>query len=135
MATTSYLDLVRGPGNRKRLFVSLTLGMFSQWGGNGVASYYLTPILISVGVTDADKQLVITGCLQAWNLVCATGAAACIKRLGKRTLFLSSASIMFVSFILITALSASFANTQYAATGIAVIPFIFTFSMGYAIAL
>jgi len=135
MATTSYLDLVRGPGNRKRLFVSLTLGMFSQWGGNGVASYYLTPILISVGVTDADKQLVITGCLQVWNLVCATGAAACIKRLGKRTLFLSSASIMFVSFILITALSASFANTQYAAAGIAVIPFIFTFSMGYAIAL
>ena len=131
----SYLDLVKGPGNRRRLFVSLTLGLFSQWGGNGVASYYLTPILISVGVTDAALQLTITGCLQVWNFACAIGAASCIKRLGKRTLFLTSAAVMFVSFVLITALSASFAQSQHAATGIAVIPFIFTFSMGYAIAL
>jgi hypothetical protein len=68
-----------------------------------VASYYLTPTLISVGVTDASLQLTITGCLQVWNFACAIGAASCIKRLGKRTLFLISAAVMFVSFVLIMA--------------------------------
>jgi hypothetical protein len=68
-----------------------------------VASYYLTLTLINVGVTDASLQLTITGCLQIWNFACAIGAASCIKRLGKRTMFLTSAAVMFVSFVLIMA--------------------------------
>jgi hypothetical protein len=68
-----------------------------------VASYYLTLTLINVGVTDASLQLTITGCLQVWNFACAIGAVSCIKRLGKRTLFLTSAAVMIVSFVLIMA--------------------------------
>jgi hypothetical protein len=68
-----------------------------------VASYYLTLTLINVGVTDASLQLTITGCLQVCDFACAIGAASCIKRLGKRTMFLTSAAVMFVSFVLIMA--------------------------------
>lgn len=37
-ANTSWFDLGSTKGNRKRLFISLTLGITSQWCGNGVVS-------------------------------------------------------------------------------------------------
>jgi hypothetical protein len=43
--------------------------------------------------------------------------------------------IMLVSYVLVTALSGSFAMTRHAATGGAVIPFLFIFFAGYGIAL
>ncbi len=36
---TSYLDFVRTKGNRHRLALIVTLGLFSQWSGNGLASF------------------------------------------------------------------------------------------------
>jgi MFS family permease len=38
--STSYLDMVKTKGNRRRLLISITLGIFGQWSGNGVVSYY-----------------------------------------------------------------------------------------------
>jgi MFS family permease len=38
--TTSYMDMIRTKGNRRRLLISVTLGIFGQWSGNGVVSYY-----------------------------------------------------------------------------------------------
>src|SRR3954471_16316785 len=37
----SYKDMLKTKGNRQRLFISITLGVFGQWVGNGVVSYYL----------------------------------------------------------------------------------------------
>jgi hypothetical protein len=42
---------------------------------------------------------------------------------------------MFASYVIITGLSGSFAQSGSGATGIAVIPFLFIFFMGYDIAL
>lgn len=32
-ASASYADMVKTPGNRHRLFISITLGVFAQWAG------------------------------------------------------------------------------------------------------
>lgn len=37
-SSTSWFDLSGTKGNRRRLFISVTLGVFSQWCGNGVVS-------------------------------------------------------------------------------------------------
>jgi len=37
-AKTSYADMWKTKGNRHRLFITLTLGIFSQWSGGGVVS-------------------------------------------------------------------------------------------------
>jgi MFS family permease len=37
---SSYLDFFKTKGNRYRLFLIATLGLFSQWSGNGLTSYY-----------------------------------------------------------------------------------------------
>ncbi|CAI7600619.1 unnamed protein product [Penicillium glandicola] len=131
----SYAEMVKTPGNRRRLMISITLGMFAQWAGNGVISYYLSLILTSVGVTEVRDQTLISACLQMWDLAFAGLGAFLIDRLGRRPLFMASAGIMLVSYVLVTALSASFAVTDNAAIGGAVIPFLFIFFAGYCIAL
>jgi MFS family permease len=133
--SASYTDMLKTKGNRHRLFISVTLGVFAQWSGNGVVSYYLALVLDTVGVKSTTHQLVISACLQMWNLVFAVGAAFNVDNLGRRKLFLASAVTMAISFIVITGLSGSFAQTQTASTGAVVIPFLFIFFAGYDIAL
>jgi MFS family permease len=135
LANASYAELWKTPGNRRRLLISVSLGIFSQWCGNGVVSYYLAIVLTTVGVTSVTHQTLIAGLLQVWNLIFAVVAALSVDKLGRRPLFLASASIMLIGYILVTALSGTFAETGSPATGIAVIPFLFIFFAGYDIAL
>jgi MFS family permease len=103
--------------------------------GNGVVSYYLALVLETVGITSVTDVTLISGFLQLWNLIWCVAAAFSVDRLGRRPLFLASAVIMGVSYILVTGLSGSFANNHTPAVGIAVIPFLFIFFAGYDIAL
>ncbi|KAH7118328.1 sugar transporter [Dactylonectria macrodidyma] len=134
-SSASYLDMVKTKGNRHRLFISITLGVFAQWCGNGVVSYYLPVVLNSVGITTVTEQTLISACLNLWNLIWAIAAAFNVERFGRRPLFLASASIMLISFIIVTGLSGSFASTGSSSLGIAVIPFLYIFNAGYAIAM
>jgi MFS family permease len=89
---SAWNDLWATPGNRHRLFISISLGIFAQWAGNGVVSYYLSIILNSVGITSVDDQTLISACLQVWNLIWAVTAALLVERLGRRLLFMTSVS-------------------------------------------
>lgn len=73
--------------------------------------------------------------MQIWNLIWAVGAASLVDRLGRRFLFLASAAIMLVGYIVTTALSATFNQSGNSAVGLAVIPFLFIFYAGYDVAL
>ena len=132
--STTYLDMFKTKGNRHRLFISVTLGVFAQWNGVGVVSYYLSLVLDSAGITSVTSQTLINGCLQIWNLILAVGAACLVDRLGRRFLFLTSCIGMLISYIIISGLSGSFANTGDKATGLAVIPMLFLFYGSYDIA-
>ncbi len=134
-ASSSYADMFKTRGNRWRVLISVTLGIFSQWSGNSVVSYYLALVLKTVGITSVTNQTLVSACLQIWNLLWAVAAAVSVERLGRRPLFLASAATMLVSYIIITGLSGSFANTGNAAVGTAVIPLLFIFFAGYDIAL
>lgn len=133
-STTSYRDMIRGRGNIHRTFISVTLGIFAQWNGVGVASYYLAPVLETVGITSVTQQTMISGFLQLWNLILAVSAAVSVDRVGRRVLFLTSCLGMLASYIAITGLSGSFAHTGASGTGVAVIPFLFIFYGFYDIA-
>jgi hypothetical protein len=41
---SSYMDMLRTKENRHRLFISITLGMFTQWNGVGIVSNNLTSL-------------------------------------------------------------------------------------------
>jgi MFS family permease len=133
--STSYLDMFKTKGNRRRFFISVTLGIFAQWSGNGVVSYYLALVLQTVGITSVTDQTLISGCLQIWNLIFAVAAAAAVDKVGRKALFMASGINMLVSYIITTGLSASFAQIGASGTGLAVISFLFIFFAGYDIAL
>lgn len=62
--TSRYVDFVKTRGNRHRLFLLISAGIFSQWSGNGLTSYYFGEIMNSIGVTDRKEQFeVILRCL------------------------------------------------------------------------
>ncbi|KAH8822939.1 hexose transporter-like protein [Flagelloscypha sp. PMI_526] len=130
----SYLDFLRTSANRRRLFVILIISFGTNWVGNGVVSYYLSPILKLVGVTKPVEVSAINGCLATWNLLVAASVAQHVDRIGRRPLWLISTGGMLISYCIITALSATFAKTQKSGTGIAVIPFLFIFFGFYDIA-
>lgn len=133
-ASTSWLDLFRGKGNRHRSFISITLGVFAQWNGVGIVSYYLAPVLVTVGITSVTEQTMISGFLQLWNLILSVSAAMTVDTLGRRKLFMASSLGMLACYIVITGLAGSFAHSGAVATGIAVIPFLFLYYGFYDIA-
>ena len=68
-------------------------------------------------------------------MIFAVTAAFCVDRLGRRKLFLASAATMLISYVIVTGLSGSFAQSGQASTGAAVVPFLFFYFAGYDIAL
>ncbi|PWY69968.1 MFS general substrate transporter [Aspergillus eucalypticola CBS 122712] len=83
----------------------------------------------------SSEQLIITACLQIWDLICGIGAALLVDLVGKRPLFHSSAIIMTISYIMITAFTASFEEHHERSVGTAVIPLLFIYFASYGIAL
>lgn len=131
---SKWSDLISTPGNRKRTYIAVSLGVFAQWNGIAIVSYYLTLVLDTIGITDSTMQTLINGLLQIFNLIAASSAALLVDLLGRRTLFLWSGIGMFVSYVIWTACSALFAEQGSEAAGRAVVAFIFIFYFHYDIA-
>ncbi|KAI0754445.1 hexose transporter [Daedaleopsis nitida] len=126
--------LVATKGNRKRMVIIIAIAWFSQWSGNGLVSYYLNQVFTTIGITDTNIQLLITGILAIWNLCWAVFASFQVERWGRRFLFLTSAAGMTLFFTLQTICSARYAITQSEAAAHAVIAFIFLFYAAYDLA-
>lgn len=61
--TSSYVDFLKTKGNRRRLITLLSLGLFSQWSGNGLTSYYFSIVMDSIGYTNKNTQFIVNGVL------------------------------------------------------------------------
>ncbi|KAM9883609.1 sugar transporter [Verticillium dahliae] len=112
-STTSWAELFATNGNRHRAFISVMLGIFAHWNGVGVVPYYLALI---------------------WNLFFAVLAAVNVDRVGRRPLFLLSSGGMLISYIIISGLSSSFAQTGMSSVGLAVVPFLYIYYGFYDLA-
>jgi len=132
--TSSYFDFFKTKGNRYRLMLLASLGLFSQWSGNGLVSYYATDVYDSIGITDADTQLGINGGLTILSLIVSVSCALLVDRVGRRPLFISATAAMCVTFIVWTIASSQQEATKSKAAGQAVIAMIWIFSVAYALA-
>ncbi|EJC98582.1 hexose transporter [Fomitiporia mediterranea MF3/22] len=131
---TGWLQLVRTPGNRRRMRIIIAIAFFSQWSGNGLASYYLNKVFDTIGIQDRTEQLLISGGLSIWSAITAiTGGLLCDKA-GRRPLFLASTAGMLLFFVLQTICSAQFALHGNKAAGNAVVAFLFLYSAAYGMA-
>lgn len=135
ISETSYLDLIKNAPNRRRTTIAVIVGVFSQWNGVGVVSYYLTLVLNTIGITETKDQALINGLLQIFNWIIAVFAGAMmVDRIGRRSLFLISTAGMLVSYIAWTALTSVFTKNLNEVAGHAVVAFIFIYYFFYDIA-
>ncbi|KAL4874294.1 hexose transporter protein [Aspergillus karnatakaensis] len=125
----SYTDFLKTPGNRKRLLVTVVMAMGVNWVGNGIVSYYLSPVLKSVGISEPINILSVNAGLAAWNLVIAETAGLYVDDWGRRPTLLTSTIGMIFSYAFVMGFSAGFAESGGTKTnlGIAAVPFLFIF--------
>jgi hypothetical protein len=94
----SWRELFQTKANLHRMLIASAVGLFSQWSGNGLVSYYLAKVLASIGITDTRKQNQINLGLQCWNLVMGVTAAFITKLIGRRTQYLIAFTGMTIVF-------------------------------------
>lgn len=55
-SNTSYLDFFKTKGNRYRLAVLFSLGLFSQWSGNAIISNYSNVLYTQAGIQGSEQK-------------------------------------------------------------------------------
>ncbi|KFZ01877.1 hypothetical protein V500_00581 [Pseudogymnoascus sp. VKM F-4518 (FW-2643)] len=106
-----WIELLQTPGNRKRVLITACVGLFAQWSGNGLISYYLSKVLQT-----------------CWNLLTAATAAFATAFLRRRVQYLTSFVSITICFPILTACSATFARSGEHSAATAVIAFIFIYN-------
>ncbi|KAH7336660.1 general substrate transporter [Rhexocercosporidium sp. MPI-PUGE-AT-0058] len=132
--STGWKALIHNPGNRRRVFILVCLGCFSQWSGNGLVSYYLVRVLETVGITNPRERNILNGCLMIFNWITSVASAFLTARLKRRTQFLISVSGMFGIFASQTLCAGLFNEDHNTAAGKAVIAMLFLFYFFYNLA-
>ncbi|KAJ5506448.1 Major facilitator superfamily domain general substrate transporter [Penicillium expansum] len=128
-----WVELVQSPGNRKRTLIAICVGIFTQWSGNGLVSYYLAKVLATVGVTDKKTQNVINLSLSCWMWICATGSAFLTSFLPRRIQYLTAFVGMTIVFSVWTGVSAGYAQHGTHSEAIAVVAMIFLYNAMYSV--
>ncbi|KAL2699582.1 hypothetical protein AAEP93_009557 [Penicillium crustosum] len=127
----SYVDFLRTPGNRKRLLIIISFGLFAQWSGNGLVSYYLNLIMDSIGIKDPNQQLLINGALTSFNLATNIAFSFFVDKWGRRPIMIISSAGMMVAFMVWTILSAKYYDHANSALGSGVLGMIFIYYLFY----
>ncbi|KAL3479981.1 general substrate transporter [Aspergillus californicus] len=130
---TRWVDFLRSKGNRKRIGLITALGLFSQWSGNGLISYYLKYVMDSVGITKAQTQLGINAGMKTEGLVTNFVFAFFIEILGRRPMYLVSTIGTFVVFNCWTIVSARYEIAPNQGLGYAFVFLTFLYGVFYDI--
>ncbi|KAH6949692.1 MFS transporter [Ilyonectria sp. MPI-CAGE-AT-0026] len=132
-STHPWRELFTTKSNLRRVAVAFCVGLFSQWAGNGLVSYYLAKVLATVGITDRLKQQQINLSLSCWNLLTgATAASIGTDYFPRRTQLLIGFGSMCAIFSCWTGASAVFAmDNANNSAAIAVVALIFIYYAFY----
>ena len=137
-AKKSWLDLFETSGMRRRTLITAMLGLFTQWSGNTLISYYLGDLLAMVGNSTSIFKQKINVATACWGLIVAFTAAMLVTRFRRRVMYLTCTVSLLLCYIAWTvsmkvAKTALDAGNENHAAGIATIFFIFAYSPCYNI--
>jgi hypothetical protein len=123
----SWAELIQTRANLHRVAIAAFVGLFSQWSGNGLVSYYLAKVLTTIGITEKKRQNQINLGLQCWNLVSGVSGAFLTKLMGRRTQYLVAFTGMTIVYACWTGASANFSQTGNTHAAGAVVGMIFVY--------
>ncbi|KAF2019199.1 general substrate transporter [Aaosphaeria arxii CBS 175.79] len=93
----SWLDLLRTSGMRRRTLVTSQLGLFTQWSGNTLISYYFGELMTMIGIENATQKQKLNVGYAAWSLVTGGVVALFVTKFRRRTLYmLCTVSLLLV---------------------------------------
>ncbi|KAM0748240.1 general substrate transporter [Meredithblackwellia eburnea MCA 4105] len=129
--STSWASLFATSANRRRMLVLTIIATGTQWLGLGILSFYLSPVLKSVGITSSTAQAGFNGGIAIWNWLCTIIGAMCVDKVGRRKMWIGGTSFFVVAYAGFMACSAEFAKTKKPAVGNGAIVFVFFVYAGY----
>ncbi|KAL6354023.1 hypothetical protein LRP88_12654 [Fusarium phalaenopsidis] len=129
----SWMELIKTKTNKHRTFLVLCCAFFPQWSGNGLVSYYIAPVLRSIGINSQEDITLINGILQIWNMIVAMTGANLVSRVGRRPLFIVATSCMLAGMVAWNVAGSVFAKTKSEATGAGILTRVIFFASSYNI--
>jgi hypothetical protein len=98
----SWLDMFRTKGMRRRVLITIFLGLFTQMSGNTLLSYYQNLLFTMMGYTSNYAKTRINIANQCWSLMNAVVIALVVTRFRRRRMFMLSAASMTMVFMAMT---------------------------------
>jgi hypothetical protein len=98
----SWLDMFRTKGMRRRVLITVFLGLFTQMSGNTLLSYYQNLLFQMMGYTTSYAKTRINIANQCWSLMNAVVIALIVTRFKRRRMFMLSAASMTIVFMAMT---------------------------------
>jgi len=130
-AQKSWNEVFSTTGMRKRVIIAYFLGLFTQWSGNGLITYFLSLVLDNIGIHDNRTKNIINFAKDGWSLVNATFLALTVSRFPRRRVYLACTISLLVVFIAWTIASAEYAKTRSLISSQVVLTLIFMYSPAY----
>lgn len=94
--TATWASLFQTPGNRRRMLIVFVVALGTQWSGLGLVSYYLAPVLRTVGITNSAQIAGINGGLSVYNWLLAICGAVMVERVGRCPIWLYATAAMLI---------------------------------------
>jgi sugar porter (SP) family MFS transporter len=86
--STKYVDFFKTKGNRWRLMVIISLGIFSQWSGNAVISNYSARMYINAGIEGDTDRLGLNAGSTSMAMIVSVSFALMVEKVNRRFMFL-----------------------------------------------
>lgn len=99
VSKSSWMDLLRTSGMRKRLLISSMLGLFTQWSGNTLISYFLGDLLKMIGFTDSTFIQKINVSIACWSLFCGVTVSLLVTRIRRRIMYMACTISLLLCYI------------------------------------
>ncbi|RYP08329.1 hypothetical protein DL764_001975 [Monosporascus ibericus] len=99
LSNVSWMDLFKTAGMRRRSLVTCMLGLFTQWSGNTLISYYLSDLLNMIGRRESSFKQSINVAIACWNLVCGTLASMAVLRFKRRHMYLACTCSLLTVYV------------------------------------
>ncbi|KAK9241757.1 major facilitator superfamily domain-containing protein [Lipomyces tetrasporus] len=128
---TQLKELFVRPSYRQRLFLASVIQMGTQLVGGGVVNYYQTIIYRSLGI-EGYQVLLIAAAYGTVGPIATGLSTAYVDKWGRIPTLIASQAAVLVVFIIVTALSAVYGSSDNRVGEIAVIVFIFLFSISFS---
>ena len=98
-SSRSWFDMISTPGMRKRVVIGSFLGLFTQFSGNTLISYYLGELLQLIGYGNSIFKGKLNVGLNAWNLVNAVAISMLVRRFPRRVMYMTCAVSLLCCYV------------------------------------